>query len=179
MDKCPFTGLPCPHKKCIHVTEISNFQATEAKDMCAACGLPYIAKEGGPSFDSTVNQVFQMINNALKGAGLPEGKIVLQPPTQQPGCPTCGHTLEEIVLTGKLGCGGCYDFYKKELTPLIEKCQSGATKHVGKTPQKPIAVKPKMSLEQLENELKAAIKIEDYKKAAVLRDEIRKLQGGK
>jgi len=63
--------------------------------------------------------------------------------------------------------------------PLIEKCQAGATKHVGKTPKNPIAAKPKMSLEQLENELKAAIKIEDYEKAAALRDDIKKLQSGK
>ena len=172
MDKCPVTGVPCPHKKCIHVTEVSNFQATEAKNMCAACGLSYIAKEGGPHFDPMVNQVFQMITSALKSAGLPEGKIVLQP--MQQGCPTCGHSLEEVVMTGKLGCGNCYDFYKKELIPLIEKCQAAAIKHVGKKPNA-----AKISLEQLENELKAAIKVEDYEKAAALRDKIKKLQSGK
>jgi protein arginine kinase activator len=173
MDKCPFTGLPCPYKKCIHVTEVTNLQATEAKDMCAACGLPYVAKEGGPAFDPKVNQVFQMINEVIKSAGLPEGKIILQPPVST-GCPTCGHTVEEIVITGKLGCGNCYDFYKKELMPLIEKCQSGATKHMGKSPQK-----NSVTLEQLENDLKAVIKIENYEKAAALRDEIKKLQSGK
>ncbi len=176
MDKCPVTGLPCPHKKCIHVTEVTNFQATEARDMCASCGLPYIAKEGGSFFDPMVNQVFQMITGVLKNAGLPEGKIVLQPQT---GCPTCGCTLEEIARTGKLGCGNCFDFYKKELIPLIEKCQAGATKHVGKTPKNIATPAPKMSLEQMEDELKAAIKIEDYVKAAALRDEIKKLKSRK
>lgn len=178
MEKCPVTGLPCPHKKCVHVTEVSNFQATGVMDMCASCGLPYMAKEGGPAFDQTANQVFQMITGVLKSAGLPEGKIVLQPPIQ--GCPTCGHTLEDIVMTGKIGCGDCYEFYKKELLPLIEKCQSGAVKHVGKSPKNKVEPpKPKLSLEQLENELKAAIKTEDYKKAAAMRDEIKKLKGGK
>jgi protein arginine kinase activator len=171
MDKCPITGLVCGYKKCIYITEVSNYEATEVKDMCAACGLPYIAQEGGPQFDSTANQVFQMISEVIKGVGLPEGKIVLQP-MHNTGCPGCGHTLEEIIKTGKLGCGNCYEFYKKELIPLIQKCQAGAIKHQGKTPPPPITLK------KLEDDLKKAIEIEDYKEAAILRDKIRKLQSG-
>lgn len=169
MGKCPITGLPCLHKKCIHVTEVSNYQATEVKDMCMACGIPYIAKEGGPQFDPVTNQVFQMVNQVIKNTEIPHGKIVLQP---KQGCPACGHTLENILNTGKIGCGNCYEFYKKKLLPIIEKCQFGAIQHVGKIPRK---TGPE-SLKKLEDDLKAAIEKEDYEKAAALRNEINKLK---
>jgi len=176
MDKCPITGLPCDHKKSIHVTEVVNYQAVESKDMCALCGLQYITTEGGPAFDPTANQVFQIINSVIKDSGMQEGKIVLgpfQPPKIE--CPSCGHTPEDIMASGKIGCSKCYEYYKKDLLPLIEKCQTGATKHVGKVPKN---LHPE-SLSKLENELKAAITKEDYEKAAALRDEIKKLQSGK
>jgi len=96
-----------------------------------------------------------------------------QPPKIE--CPSCGHTPEDIMASGKIGCSKCYEYYKKDLLPLIEKCQTGATKHVGKVPKN---LHPE-SLSKLENELKAAITKEDYEKAAALRDEIKKLQSGK
>jgi len=173
MDKCPISGQPCPHRKYIHVTEVSNYQATESKDMCNFCGLPFIAEEGGPEFNLDAQQVFQMINSAIKHAVGQEAKVVIQPkPT---GCPTCGHTIEEILIAGKIGCGNCYNFYKKELLPLIEKCQSGGLKHVGKTPKNPLATAP--DLQTLEANLKIAIEKEDYETAGKINDEIKKLKG--
>lgn len=168
MDKCPVTGMPCPHKKIIHVTEVVNYQAIAVKNMCALCGLPYITTEGGPAFDPTANQVFQVINSIIKDPEVQEGKIVL---TQ--GCPNCGHTLEDIVMSGKIGCGNCYKFYKKELIPLIEKCQSGGLKHIGKVPKN---LTPSPDLKKIESDLKAAIDEENYEQAAKLRDQIKKLQ---
>lgn len=167
MDKCPITGVPCFHSKCIHITEISNYEATESKDMCVFCGLPYISKEGGPEFDSTASQIFEMITSTIKNVNKQP-----QQPIKPPGCPTCGHTLEDVLIIGKIGCGNCYEFYKKELLPLIEKCQFGATKHIGKKPKR-----ISKSLKELETELKTAIEKEEYEKAAVLMDEIKKLTG--
>lgn len=188
MDKCPVTGLPCPHKKCIHVTEVANFQATQDNHMCVQCGLPYMAKEGGPHFNPAAQSVYQVINTLIKDPNTQEGHIALQPvePPKPIGCPKCGHTVEDILMTGKLGCNECYTHYKKDLLSLIEKCQSGGVKHVGKVPKvhgleeklkKAYAKEPTPSkdLKTLETELKAAIKIEDYETAAKLRDEIKKL----
>ena len=170
MDKCPITGSPCPHIKCIHVTEVTNYQATEAKDMCTNCGLAYISDKGGPKYDSTAEQVFQMIGSILKNAVQDKPCGVIQP-KKQIGCPTCGSTPEEILMTGKIGCGNCYEYYKKELAVLIEKCQSGATKHMGKVPKQ---FNPELT-KKLEADLKVAIEKENYEQAAKLRDEIKKL----
>lgn len=170
MDRCPFSGQFCPHKKYIHVTEVSNYQATESKNMCNFCGLPFIVKEGGPEFNLATQQVFQMINSAIKQAAGQKAKVVK--PT---GCPTCGHTIEEILITGKIGCGDCYNSYKKELLSLIEKCQSGGLKHVGKTPKNQLV--KALDLKTLEANLKTAIEKEDYETAEKINDKIKNLKG--
>lgn len=53
-------------------------------------------------------------------------------------CPVCGGTMEDYVRTGLVGCAACYDAFRTELTPYVEKMQAG-TRHRGKNP--PIAEK--------------------------------------
>lgn len=150
MDICPITGLPCLYKKCIYVTEISNNQATESAEMCVLCGSDFLAKNGGPESSPAASHMYEALTKLIKG------------------CPSCKHTLNDILATGKVGCGNCYTYYKQDLLPILEKCQ-GATKHVGKAPKK------LKSVETLELELKAAIKEENYEKAAIIKSEINKL----
>lgn len=158
MDKCPLTGNPCHHKKYIHVIEVSNCQATEVKNLCVVCGVPYMSSEAGPDFNAGGSSpVFDMINSIIKNADIKSSKVILQPPVST-GCPTCGYTLEDFMMTGKLGCGDCYSFYNKELIPLIQKCQYSATQHVGKMPKQ---FNPGL-IKNLETEMKIAIEKEDH-----------------
>ena len=46
-------------------------------------------------------------------------------------CDNCGYTFEDIVNTGKLGCGRCYDIFEERLDPIIRRIQ-GANQHVGR-----------------------------------------------
>jgi len=84
----------------------------------------------------------------------------------EPAC-SCGHTIRDIVFTGRVGCGNCYEYFKKELMPLIEMYQS-SLKHKGKVPKNIILT--------LEEQLKRAVAKEDYETAARLRDEIKLLR---
>ena len=116
-------------------------------------------------------------------------------------CNNCGYTFDDIISTGKLGCGNCYDVFENRLDNIIKKIQ-GSNKHVGrlgkiiddkidkkiKEKEEP---KSKMQKEQndeqddkkvkddklklLQEELKAAIKDERYEDAAKIRDEIKNL----
>ena len=47
-------------------------------------------------------------------------------------CNHCGYTFEDIVNTGRLGCGNCYDVFEERLDPIIKKIQ-GSNRHVGRT----------------------------------------------
>ncbi|NIQ13499.1 MAG: hypothetical protein GTO02_03535 [Candidatus Dadabacteria bacterium] len=171
MDKCPLSGLPCHHNKCLHVTEVSNYEATEVKHLCVLCGLTHINEESGGQFTPpVVKQVFDMITSAIKKAS--EEQSSKQAVAMPAGCPTCGHTLEDIMKTSKIGCGECYNYFKKELLPIIQKCQHGATQHIGKTPKQ---TNPNL-IKQLEAELQAAIKKEEYERAGELKKQIDKLR---
>jgi protein arginine kinase activator len=49
------------------------------------------------------------------------------------GCPLCGATLAETVAEGLLGCGYCYNRFKKEVATSIKLAQ-GSLQHLGKSP---------------------------------------------
>ncbi len=112
-------------------------------------------------------------------------------------CDNCGYTFEDIVNTGKLGCGRCYDIFEERLDPIIRRIQ-GANQHVGrigkiidnkidqkienKTNKKEQTSKneeksnKENQLEKLHQDLKQAIKQERYEEAAKIRDEIKKIE---
>ena len=46
-------------------------------------------------------------------------------------CPVCGTVYSDFERTGLLGCASCYDVFKEELMPYIERIQ-GRVVHVGK-----------------------------------------------
>ena len=120
-------------------------------------------------------------------------------------CDNCGYTFDDIVNTGKLGCGNCYDVFEAKLDPIIKKIQ-GSNQHVGrigKIIDNKIDEKLKESeskrnkasnninstndnkdnkatkLEQLQEQLKLAIKEERYEDAAKIRDNIKNFKDGK
>jgi len=107
-------------------------------------------------------------------------------------CKECGYTFDDIVNTGKLGCGNCYDVFQDRLDPIIKKIQ-GNNRHIGrigkisdnkleqnnqKTKEAEDNKKDdKMTkLESLKEDLKQAVKDERYEDAAKIRDEIKKLE---
>ncbi len=95
-------------------------------------------------------------------------------------CDSCGITFDEILSTGRLGCPNCYEAFYNELMPTLKKVH-GSTMHIGSHPNnmpdsKEIIVTDKIAdeLSLLKQQLKEAIENEEYEKAAVLRDQIRK-----
>ena len=90
-------------------------------------------------------------------------------------CKTCGMTVTEFKKHGRVGCKDCYDAFSDIITPVIKRVQ-GTSTHVGNAPT-PV-IKPKTELETLKMELSEAVRAEDYKKAAILRDKIKEIEGG-
>jgi protein-arginine kinase activator protein McsA len=180
MDKCPLSGLPCNHQKCIHVTEVSkNYTSKNTFDMCAVCGPSFIEtneptvkqdiipdKHVTPT-DKLLESLPPLVSDVLKM--IINNKI----PQEVKACPNCGFTVYDITKTGRLGCGTCYEHFKYEMLPIIEAYHKSA-RHQGKGPKSvPLVEKP--TLNNLEKELKAAIQKEDYEEAAKIRDLIKKL----
>jgi protein arginine kinase activator len=91
-------------------------------------------------------------------------------------CLSCGLTYDEFKKTGRLGCSDCYREFKVVLEPRIKSLQAGV-KHVGKIPKiKGKELVQKRKLKDLKEEMQKLIVSEEYERAAIVRDEIRKLE---
>jgi len=94
--------------------------------------------------------------------------------TAKRSCPTCGITFGQFRQSGTLGCPDCYEAFEKQLVPLIERAQNGATHHRGKTPRRAgTSIDRTHLIRQLTKELDQAVAAEQYERAAKLRDRLR------
>lgn len=91
---------------------------------------------------------------------------------------SCGATFQDIVRTGQVGCAQCYQTFYHQLLPVICKLH-GESVHRGKRPggALPQMVQKKELVAQKKELLQRAIELENFEEAAVLRDEIRQLEG--
>lgn len=91
-------------------------------------------------------------------------------------CPHCTTALDDIMSSGKVGCSGCYEVFAAELSRSIEKIH-GKSSHVGKIPQSAAGrLKLKSQLTERKMELNRLIAEQKFEEAAVVRDEIKKLE---
>ena len=86
-------------------------------------------------------------------------------------CPDCGLRFMEFRTRGELGCPTDYEVFKRGLLPLIARSH-GTTRHVGKLPGRSSLAADRDRL-RLRAEFRSAIALEDYEKAARLRDQLR------
>ena len=97
-------------------------------------------------------------------------------------CPNCNLTYADFKKIGRLGCGDCYNAFRKYLAPLLKRIH-GSNQHVGKSPLKDKNIqKPgrkKADADDLKVGLQKAIQREDFEEAARLRDQIRAIEAKK
>lgn len=95
-------------------------------------------------------------------------------------CPLCGISFEEIAKNGQVGCEDCYQYFRGRLTPTIEKLH-GKAGHVGKVPFEQLETQPvekqKNTLAVLKKQLEEAIAAQEFEQAAILRDQIKEMEG--
>ena len=96
-------------------------------------------------------------------------------------CEHCGMTWAEFRQGGLLGCSHDYEVFEKDLTPLLQRAHEGATHHVGKVPTRRrrggrVTMKRQIDVTKLRKELAKAVELEDYERAAKLRDQIRQAE---
>ena len=101
--------------------------------------------------------------------------------TQARRCETCGSFFLEIANTGQVGCAECYDVFGDELFPLIRRIH-GDTTHCGQHSDRAVQKAEKHEptkeekIAQLKNELDAAVKEQNFERAAELRDTIKGME---
>ena len=81
-----------------------------------------------------------------------------------------------------MGCADCYERFYNKLLPSIQRIH-GKAKHSGKVPpvhEEEVTVKEKTAEEKiadLEAEMQKAVAEQSFERAAIIRDEIKKLKG--
>lgn len=91
-------------------------------------------------------------------------------------CPSCGLSYADFKKIGRLGCGECYNTFKKYLGPLLKRIH-GSTQHTGKSPLRvKKASGKKIDIQELRLRLNRAIETEAFEEAAKLRDQIKVLE---
>lgn len=156
----------CGKKKAtVHLTEIVDEQMSEMH-LCEEC-----AREKSV-------QMEQQFGLADLLAGLSDfNKPAKDAPRVNLRCPNCEMTYEDFRKFGRLGCSECYTAFESHLAVLLKKIH-GSNHHLGKAPIKIPQIERKKieSLQDLRSQLLQAIQIEDFEKAAGLRDKIRELE---
>lgn len=91
-------------------------------------------------------------------------------------CSNCGLSFKKFQETGKLGCAKCYDEFSLYLEPIVKSIH-GHGRHRGKVPK---ISEPRLNLikevEGLTTQLEEAVKKEEFERAAIIRDEIKKVK---
>lgn len=91
-------------------------------------------------------------------------------------CSTCGTNYREFKNSGLLGCCDCYKTFNDTILPILKRVQP-RTEHHGKIPVKGgKEIAAKKELKRLKEDLQKAIALEEFEKAAELRDKIRSLE---
>lgn len=154
---------------------IVNGELTEHA-MCSECAQ----KSGYGNFLHPFSLSFHSLLGSFLGSSAPEMTDTVR-------CPGCGSSFGDITQSGKVGCSQCYTVFRERMLPSIQRIH-GNTTHCGKQPSGSSALrvqpeaklrvtKPENELEQKKKELQIAIQKQDFERAAVLRDEIKRLEG--
>ncbi|MFI4915213.1 MAG: UvrB/UvrC motif-containing protein [Phycisphaerales bacterium JB060] len=167
----------CDAEATVHETQIVNGQVV-VRRLCerhaAEVGLTGHASVSIPGGASSVVLSVQQAGSGLK-------------------CENCGLSFAAFRQHGLLGCPTCYEAFEEKLSPLIERAHQGGTHHIGKTPRRMLAAAREGDQDAIERvlggareraervallrkQLEEAVALEQYERAAAVRDELRRLE---
>ena len=150
----------------VHLTQIVDNEMS-THHLCERCA----AEKGLATTPETVNFP---LTDFLAQMGEEETQGT-EPPDQR--CTFCGLSFADFRETGRLGCPHCYATFETHLRGLLRRIHGG-TQHLGKVylPPDPSSSEMEKRLEALRRKLQRAVAVEDFERAAEIRDEIRTLE---
>ena len=155
-----------------HIKRVLNGEATESH-LCSNCAQVIGVGSFFDDFSLNMPDIFSGFFGDSAFA-LSEGKLER--------CEKCGCSFDDIVKSGRVGCADCYEKFYEKLLPSIQRIH-GKAKHQGKIPEihgTKVSPKEKTAeekIQELQLEMKKAIDEQNFERAAVIRDEIKKIKG--
>lgn len=131
--------------------------------LCSKCA----SKFGFSSFSDIFSPIFNVVP-----------KMFIEE-TKEDKCDNCGYTFEKYLKNGYFGCPNCYVAFENNLDDLLLRLQ-GKKRHIEIEENKNGVKKNQLTKEEkiaiMKGELADLVKKEEYEKAAILRDKIKKMQ---
>ncbi len=156
----------------IHVTKIINGDKQEL-NICKACA----EKMGDFNIGSDIEMISPFsFQNILSGLMDYVNHSAQNKTEVDLKCQNCGTTYREFKEKGMFGCSECYSSFNTTIMNVIKGVQ-GNTTHIGKLPKSSgEAIIKRKKMLGLKEELQKAIYLEEYERAAEIRDEIRDIE---
>jgi protein arginine kinase activator len=152
----------CGERAVIHVTDIDPANVATQYHFCYRHAQEYLRQNETESNGQTPAAPSEPVSPVESDPSLK--------------CPVCGISFEQFKQIGRLGCPHDYEVFHSPLKPLLENIHGGL-RHIGKVPRRlPPDAKRQTELIKLRQEIQHAIAVEDYEKAAALRDQIEAME---
>ena len=104
------------------IMDLDNGSVTGSQHVCQACAeLLGVSSPKAPKFSA------EMLEDLLGASKPPRGRK----PSE--ACPGCGMSPGDFRSKGRLGCPRCYDAFRSELLPLLQRIHE-AQSHRGRLP---------------------------------------------
>ena len=160
---------------CYTISVMMGGQITQ-RHLCADC----MAKMNMNLAAGNIKHLLSAIMSAITGAEEGENPPAVAPEDDDlaggaPACERCGTTLSQFTKSGHLGCPHCYTAFREQLTPMLQQIH-GRVQHAGRKPIEDEAAQHRRALhDNLTRQLAQAVSLEDFETAALLRDQLRRL----
>ena len=154
----------------VTIAKVVELKKTELY-LCSDCAHSFLGSTiSSFSFSQyNINEILENLLSSFIKLDIKEGTENLN---KNDNCPYCGIAYQEFVQSGKLGCNHCYEYFRKQLHPILCRLH-GNVEHIGKiTPafkERNIRLK---RINEIKDEMQGLILKEEYEKAAKLRDMI-------
>ena len=143
--------------------------------LCSSCAGQIYGQNYMGLFDNNLSFDFNSDIFNMLGLNKTASQPVLTETAKDNKCSMCGSTFYDITKSGKAGCGECYETFRNEFEPNVARIH-GTAKHTGKIPGGMSAkITAKRKIEELNLRLKKMIADQNFEEAAVIRDEIKKI----
>ncbi len=157
------------NEACYTISVMMGGQITQ-RHLCADC----MAKMNMNLAAGNVKHLLSAIMSAITGAG-EEAAAPAIDPADDVVCERCNTTLSQFTKSGKLGCPHCYTAFREQLTPMLQQIH-GRVQHAGRKPiDDEFAQRRRAAYDRLSRQLEQAVAVEDFETAAILRDQLQRL----
>lgn len=154
----------------IVIMDLAEGAVTGSQHVCQACAEQLgVGAPKPPKFSA------EMLEDLLGGLKQPRARS-----QRSEACPGCGMTPADFRSKGRLGCPRCYETFRTELLPLLQRIHESHS-HTGRLPAVTSTAPPppdERTLTDVRRRLEDAVRGERYEEAARLRDDLRRLERG-